>query len=368
MPIVRKWAYFDHAAVAPLPEPTRVAITAWLDEAACDGDTVWPRWSRAVERARTLAAQLLGADPEEVALVRSTTEGINLVAEGFPWRPGDNVVTLDNEFPSNQYPWLNLASRGVETRRVPTDNGRVDLQRIEDACDSRTQIISVSWVGYSSGWRLDLGEISSLARRCGALLFVDAIQGLGVFPLNVQKTPIDFLAADGHKWLLGPEGAGVFYLKREHLERLRPLGVGWHSVVHASDFSKIMLDLRPTAARYEGGTQNMAGFIGLAASLELLLGLGISAISEHLLNIADAACRQLIDVGCNVVSHRDGQHRSAIISFDWPGADPQAARQHCADRGIALGCRGGRMRISPHAYANQDDLDRLIEAIRCVPK
>ena len=159
-----------------------------------------------MEDVRRLGAQLVGADPTEIALVRNTTEGITLVAEGYRWRPGDNVVTLDNEFPSNLYPWMNLAERGVETRRVVTDNGRVDLDRIRDACDARTRIVSVSWVGYASGWRSNLDDLAEVAHRRGALLFVDAIQGLGVFPLDVSQTPLDFLAADGHKWLLGPEG------------------------------------------------------------------------------------------------------------------------------------------------------------------
>ena len=213
MPVAQRWAYFDHAAVAPLPERTRAAVTRWVDLAATEGDTVWPSWSNRVEQCRGLAARLIHAEPAEIALVHSTTEGITLVAEGYPWQPGDNVVTLDNEFPSNQYPWLNLASRGVETRRVPAVDGRVDLDRLADACDARTRIVTVSWVGYASGYRVDLDQVAELAHRKGALLFVDAIQGLGVFPLDVQKTPIDFLAADGHKWLLGPEGAGLFYLR-----------------------------------------------------------------------------------------------------------------------------------------------------------
>src|SRR5262249_41607809 len=160
----------------------------------------------------------------------------------------------------------------------PDAAGRVDLARLAEACDARTRIVSVSWVGYVSGWRCDLDAVAELAHKRGALLMVDAIQGLGGFPLDVRATPIDFLAGDGHKWLLGPEGAGLFYLKREHLDLLRPIGVGWHSVEHASDYSRIELKLKPSAARYEGGTQNMVGFLGLAASLELLLECGTASV------------------------------------------------------------------------------------------
>ncbi len=327
MPIAERWAYFDHAAVGPLPGPSRDAILNWVRQAAEQGDTVWPEWQARVEQCRRLGAQLIGAGADEIALVRSTTEGISLVAEGYRWQPGDNVVTLDNEFPSNQYPWLNLAERGVETRRVPTDGGRVDLNRLEAACDARTRIVSISWVGFASGWRVNLDDVAELAHRRGALLFVDAIQGLGAFPLDVARTPIDFLAADGHKWLLGPEGAGLLYLRKPLLDRLRPLGVGWHSVVHASDYNRIALDLKPTAARYEGGSQNMAGFIALAASLELLLHFTPAAIGRRILEITDLACQRLEAAGSPILSPREGDHRSGIVLFDVPGRDPQQVRR-----------------------------------------
>ena len=155
--------------------------------------------------------------------------------------------------------------------------------RIADACDDRTRIVSASWVGYASGARLDPAEISKVAHDAGALFFLDAIQGLGVFPLDVEETGIDFLAADGHKWMIGPEGAGVFYSRQEHLQMLRPMNVGWNSVKQGNDFSNVDLKVRDAARRYEGGTQNMAGFIGLGASLELLEGKtlpGVAALEQ----------------------------------------------------------------------------------------
>jgi selenocysteine lyase/cysteine desulfurase len=364
MPIAGQWAYFDHAAVAPLSGPAHEALTQWAADATTSGSAHYPLWMRQVEAARTRAAEMIGAAPEEMALLGNTTAGINLVAEGFPWKSGDNVVIREDEFPSNQYPWLHLADRGVETRRLPTNGGRLDLDRLADACDARTRIVSLSWVAYASGWRHDLDRLAELVHARGALLFLDAIQALGVFPLDVRATPVDFLAADGHKWLLGPEGAGIFFTRREHLNLLRPVGVGWNSVQNQHDFTRIELVFKDTAARYEGGSQNVAGLSALGASLELLNRFGREAISARVVEITDLACRRLAEMGAIILSDRTAAHRSGIVSFELPGHDPQAARRQCIERKVLLSCRAGRLRISPHAYNNADDVERLIEALR----
>jgi selenocysteine lyase/cysteine desulfurase len=364
MPVAANWAYLDHAAVAPITRSAATAMRHWLEQAVAEGDTVWPEWSRQVFETRRLAAELIGADLDEIALVPNTTAGINLVAEGLDWRPGDNVVTLDEEFPSNLYPWMHLTDRGVETRLVPTRDGRVDHKQLDERCDQRTRIITVSWVGYANGCRRNLVAIGEVAAKHGALLFVDAIQGLGAFPLDVRRTTIDFLAADGHKWMLGPEGAGLAYIRRDRLPLLRATGVGWNSVVQGSDFSHIQLKLRPNAARYEGGSQNMAGMIGMGASIALLSSLGVANVAEAILEITDHACAELAKIGARVISPRDGDERSGIVSFELPGIDVAAVRRRCLERGVALAYRAGRVRISPHAYNDTTDIDRLIEALR----
>jgi len=363
MPVARHWAYLDHAAVAPLSGPAHDALLKWAEDATYNGDTGCAAWTRQIEHLRTLAARLVGAQVEEIALVGNTTAGVNLVAEGFPWQPGDNVVTRADEFPTNQYPWMHLADRGVETRRLPADNGKLDLDRLAAACDGRTRIVTISWVAYASGWRHDLEQLARIAHERGALLFVDAIQGLGVFPLDVRKTPVDFLAADGHKWLLGPEGAGIFFTRREHLGLLRAVGIGWNSVVHEHDFHRIELVLKDTAQRYEGGSQNSGGLIALGASLELLSQLGMEAISGRVLELTDLACRRLEAMGAVIHSDRRAAHKSGIVTFELPGRDPQAVRRTCLERQVVLSCRAGRLRISPHAYNNEEDIDRLVEAI-----
>jgi cysteine desulfurase/selenocysteine lyase len=369
MPAAKRFAYFDHAAMSPLPQPTAYAFKKWLKDAVETGGPEWGNWVRSVERMRSTAAKMIGAHSDEIALVNNTTAGISLVAEGFRWQSGDNVVTLADEFPSNVYPWMNLADRGVETRRVPTDlSGRLDLDQLRDAIDDRTRIVSISWVGFATGYRHDVARIASLAHERGAFLFLDAIQGLGAFPLDVNQFGIDFMAADGHKWLLGPEGAGIAYIRRENLDLLRPLGPGWHSVTPGQDYTHIELNLRPTAARYEGGTQNNAGFLAFGASMDLLAELGAQNLAATVLDITDEACERLTKIGAKIISdrrpdYRNGQQRSGIVAFEMPGSDPMALKQHAKQQDVIFGCRAGRLRISPHAYNNEEDLDRLTEAL-----
>jgi selenocysteine lyase/cysteine desulfurase len=363
MPVARKWAYFDHAAVAPLTQPATDALGKWLAQATEEGDTVWLEWAAQLKRCRTAAAGMIGAGEGDIALMPNTTAGINLVAEGIDWRAGDNVVTLADEFPTNLYPWMNLAKQGVETRLVPTEEGRVTPKRIAEYCNDRTRVVSVSWVGYANGCRRPLKPIADVAHESGALFLVDAIQGLGVFPIDVQAEEVDVLAADGHKWLLGPEGAGIAYIHPGWLERLRPIGVGWNSVVNAGHFDEIDLKLKPTAARYEGGTYNMPGFIGLSASLDLLMSLGTANLAAAILEYTDTVCTELSKIGAAIHSPREGGERSGIVSFEMPGRDPQELRKSCLAQGIALNCRAGRLRLSAHAYNNGEDLERLLASL-----
>ena len=371
MPVCRKWAYLDHAAVSPICQPAQTAIKNWAIEAVEQGGNAWPGWAVRTAQVRQQAADLIGAHTDEIAIVPNTTAGINYVAEGYPWQHGDNLVTLANEFPSNLYPWMNLSDRGIETRRVPVNtNGEIDLNRIAEACDNRTRILSISWVGYATGWRNDLDQISRLARDQGVLLFVDAIQGLGVFPLHVHQSGIDMLAADGHKWLLGPEGAGIFYVRKELLPLLKPRNVGWNSVSHAHDFSHIDLDVRDSAARYEGGSWNMAGITALGASIELLTAFGLtnhdSPIADRLLALTAEACERLREINATIISVRDTDQASGIVAFELAGQDPQIVRKRCLAAGVTISCRAGRLRISPHAYSNSEDIERLIQALRTV--
>src|SRR5207253_3694897 len=274
MPVVRHWAYFDHAAVAPITAAAQRTMNDWAADSAENGELHEPNWLRCVEDVRRDFGRLLNADPLDLAFIKNTSEGISFVAEGYPWRSGDNMITAAEEYPANVYPWLNLAARGVEVRMVPSRGPRIAVDDVRERMDACTRLVSLSFVEFSSGFRNDLDAIGSLCRERGVHFFVDAIQGLGVLPLDVQRTPVDFLAADGHKWLLGPGGAGIFFIRSDLVDFLHAASIGWSSVVSYLNFAKIDFRLKPHAGRWEGGTLNIPGILGLGASLRLLLDLG----------------------------------------------------------------------------------------------
>ncbi|MBX3424595.1 MAG: aminotransferase class V-fold PLP-dependent enzyme [Pirellulales bacterium] len=365
MPVTRKWAYFDHAAVSPMPLPVREALATWLDEAGGDGAPAWIGWAKRLEQTRRTSAALVGVDPAEIVFTPHTTGGISLVARGLPWRNGDNVVTLDDEFPANAYPWMQLADLGVETRFVPTDQGRVDPTAVAAACDDRTRVVSVSWIAYASGCRRDLAPFAEIAAARGAWFVVDAIQGVGAFPFDARAVPIDLVAVNGQKWQMAPEGAAFAAIRRERLAELDPgrVGIGWNSMTDPFDFLRREIRLRDDAARFETATRNTSGLIALGASQAMLLELGIDDIAAAVLDLTDEACSRLVAAGANILSPRDGDRRSGIVLFELPGADADAVRTHCLRHGVVLASRGGRLRISPHGYNTTDDLDRLLSAL-----
>ncbi len=363
-PVAEHWAYFDHAAVAPLPRRSGQALHAWVEDQQSHGVIHWPEWGAKVEQARADVAQLINAHVDEVAFIANTTQGIGLVAEGYPWQPGDSVVTAAEEYPSNLFPWMNLASRGVSVRTVATrDDGRIWVEDLADAIDATTRVLTISHVEFATGFRNDLDRLGELCQQRGVALFVDAIQGLGPLTIDVAATPIDFLAADGHKWLLGPEGAGLLYIKRAWIERLRPIGVGWKSVVSDYNYPGINFTLKPTAGRWEGGTFAMAPLQAFAQSLSLFLEVGPATISERILDRAEAVREVARAAGWLVYGSTRPADLSGIVAISKPGVDPVAFALRLRDRGIALACRRGRLRISPHIYNNADDLGRLAEAL-----
>jgi selenocysteine lyase/cysteine desulfurase len=358
-PVTTRWAYFDHAAVAPMTERARRTLVEWAGDVTENGEVHDPARVRRIEEVRRLAAQLLNADPLDIAFIKNTSEGIGIVAEGLRWRTGDNVVTAEDEYPANLYPWMNLAERGVELRRVPSRDGRILLDDLRAVMDERTRLVSLSFVEYASGFRNDLLAVGQLCREKGVRFFVDAIQGLGAFPLDVRQTPIDFLAADGHKWLLGPEGAGLFWIRRDLVEQLHPVGIGWNSMIDSRNFGHVEFRLKPHAGRWESGSLNVGGILALGSSLELLLGTGIDAVSERVLYLTDYLCERCRQIGLTVYNSRRPGEASGIVSLVVPG-DTRALVRQCRDAGIVVNQRAGRLRVSPHAYNSTEELDRLL--------
>jgi len=363
-PVAEHWAYFDHAAVAPLPKCAGQALREWVADQECNGVVHWPQWGAKVEQARADVAQLINAHVDEVAFIPNTTSGIGLVAEGYPWRPGDSVVTAAEEYPSNLFPWMNLASRGVSVRTVATrEDGRIWVEDLASAIDSTTRVLTISHVEFATGFRNDLDRLAEVCQSRGVALFVDAIQGLGPLTIDVRATPIDFLAADGHKWLLGPEGAGLLYIKRDWIDRLRPIGVGWKSVVSDYNSAGIDFTLKPSAGRWEGGTFAMAPLQAFAQSLRLLLEVGPDQVSRRILDRADAVRAVARSADWSVYGSTRPEDGSGIVAISKPGVDHVAFAQTLRERRIALACRRGRLRISPHIYTDADDLGRLAEAL-----
>ncbi len=385
MPVAEKWAYFDHAAVAPLSGPAARALSEWASEIASNGDANSSELHHRVVKVRQTAARLLGCADDEIAFVPNTSTGLSLVAESFPWRPGDNVVLPVSEFPSNILPWRNLVSRGVEVRGVPCLLERLETDQLLAATDSRTRIVTISWVGYVTGWRSDLDELAEECHRRGILLCVDAIQGLGILPLDLSQTPVDFLVADGHKWLLGPEGAGLLFIRHEQLDQLRPACVGWSSLRSAGNFDASafvprepaasartgsflsaepldLQELKSSAARFEAGSANVGGILALGASIDLLLSFGISTIWSRLKDVSERLREILRKCGAVVVSSTDERRLSGIVACELPGRSTELIRQLALQHRVVLNRRGGFIRLSPHAYSNADDLEKLQRA------
>jgi cysteine desulfurase / selenocysteine lyase len=363
-PVTAHWAFFDHAAVAPPTADCARAITEWAEDKAKNGATSYQIWDKRIDETRRRAGALINADPLDVCFVSNTSQGVGFIAEGFPWKPGDNVVTAAEEYPANQYPWMNLRDRGVEYRSVPSRGNRVEIADLRDAMDSRTRVLAISSVEFASGFRNDLAALGDMCRQRGVFFFVDAIQSLGVIPIDVRALPIDALAADSHKWMLGPEGAGIAYIRRDWVERLHATGVGWNSVVNATDFSTIDFRMKPHAGRWEGGTHNVGGIAGMGESIQLLLDVGIANVQARVRELTDYLCDRVRSAGAEIFSSRKPGEDSGIVSLLTPGRDPKQLNWRCRSAGVVVNVRSGRLRVSPHAYNTVEEIDRLVDVLR----
>ncbi|MBN2563375.1 MAG: aminotransferase class V-fold PLP-dependent enzyme [Phycisphaerae bacterium] len=361
MPIVRQYNFMDHAAVGPISGRAAEAMRRFIEEAqshAYARDGLYPE----SKRTRQLSAKLLHCHPEEVTFVKNTSEGLSYVANGLQFSRGDNIVTSGVEFPANIYPWMNLRDAGVQLKMVPEDKGRIPLERIIELLDERTRLVSISAVQFASGFRTDLAALGKACQERGVLFCVDAIQSLGCVPINVRAMRIDFLSADGHKWLLAPEGAGIFYCRHELLGLLRPSQVGWMGVQDAMNFGDYKLEFRDDAQRFDSGSYNLAGIWGLGASIEWLLEIGVEEIWDRVRMLTDRLAKGVQAKGYRLVSSREPSEASGIVAFVSDTHDHARVVNHLRqEHRTVIAAREGRLRASPHFYNTEDEIDQLVE-------
>jgi len=369
-PILEEMVFFNHAGVAPISGPAADAIRAYAAQAEKIAyvDAGW--YARAIQVKRA-AAKLINAESHlEIAFIPNTSSGLSLVANGLDFEPGDNVVITNVEYPANRYPWENLARLGVELIEVrQRADGRIRVQDICDAITDRTRVVSISHVQYASGHRIDLKPISDMAHRARGYLCVDAIQSVGVLPVDVQAMGIDFLSADGHKWMLGPEGAGIFYCREELCQMLRPSVVGWMNMVDSQNYGDYKFEFQPDARRFEPGSWNIPGIHGLGASLDLLLEIGIDEVWQRVDALTTRFCEGAAQKGYEIFTPRtDPDERSGIVIFTAPeragGAEGHRKIIHDLEQQkIHIALREGRLRMSPHFYNTPEQVDRLLDAL-----
>jgi selenocysteine lyase/cysteine desulfurase len=366
-PVTRDKIFLAHAAVCALPRRVAEAIGRCAEEGTHDDQEVAYVPAR-IAQARQSAAQLLGATPEEIAFVGPTSLALSYVAAGLPWRKGDNVVLYFEDYPSNVYPWTALAARGVEARLLNIrEYGRIRPMDIIGQVDEQTRLVAVASNHFVAGYRIDLAAIGAALRQRNILFCVDGIQTVGAFPTEARH--FDFLAADAHKWLLGPCGAGLFYVRKTAQEALRPIVFGWHNVRCADFVAQEQLSHPSDARRYEAGSASLVGLAGLQAGMELLLEIGIDNITAELLRKRALLVPALREKGYTVLQADSAPlNASAIISFHRPGLDMTALHQKLREARIETSLRTDRsgqkyIRLSPHFYNTDDELHRTLEKL-----
>ena len=358
--------YLNHAAVSPWPSRTAEAVRRFAAENAAQGALDYPQWTQTESVLRDQLRRLLNAPSrDDIALLKNTSEGLSLVAYGLPWKAGDNVVAARQEFPSNRIVWGSLADRGVELRLADLA-GVVDP---EDALlaltDRRTRLLTVSSVQYGSGLRMNLEKLGQACQQRGILFCIDAIQSLGALPFDAQACNADFVAADGHKWLMAPEGIAVFYSSPAAREQLALCQYGWHMVATPGDFDRQEWEIASDGRRFECGSPNMLGIHALQASLSLIEEVGIGQIASRILENTQFLYRELTTApGIRLLAAAPPERQSGIVTFHTDSMAATTVVQRLWERDIITAARGGGIRLSPHFYTPRRDLQTAVEALR----
>jgi selenocysteine lyase/cysteine desulfurase len=358
-PITSHLIYLNHAGVSPLCRRAAEAMKALTDDAWHYGSFHYDQWLAAYDGLRAATARLINARPGEIALTKNTSEGVATVALGLDWRPGDRVVAFEEEFPANYFPWKRLESQGVEVDWLSVND---PLDRIDETARG-AKLLAISFVQFLSGRRADLVKIGEICQRHECLFFVDAIQGLGAFPLDVRAAGIHFLAADGHKWLMGPEGCAVLYIRQDMQDLVEPVEFGWTNVAGFNDYASRDMTLRPDAGRYECGTLNTVGCYGLRAAMEFLFEVGVERIGQAVQALGDQLAEGARGKGYELLGERTPETGAGIVSFRKEGVDPRAVVRQLKDHSIAAAPRAGWVRVSPHFYLSPEEIGRVVAAL-----
>jgi len=362
-PITSRYAYLDHAAIAPLATPVRAAMEVFLGRMA-EEPFDRTHWERFRSQVRGRIAELLSVGSESITFTKNTTAGLGLVAAGLDWETGDNIVGVGQEFPANIYPWMGLKRRGVDLRLYRPAQGRIDVKALVRLCDQRTRVLAISAVQFWSGFRTDLGALGTALSGRDVMLVVDAIQAVGAVRMDLSASPVDFLCAGAQKWLLGPIGVGFAYVGPRMLERLTPVPIGTDSVVRDEEFFEYDITLKPDARRFEEAGPNFPGILGMGAAVNLLLRAGSTGVEDVVLRLADRLRDELPRRGYELV-HKPTlpSERSGIVSFRHPRMVPAELHSRLREAGVIISLRGDFLRASPHYYNSDEDLDRLLEAL-----
>ena len=362
-PIARRYAYLDHAAIAPLAAPVRSTMEVFLDRQSEEPFEL-AHWERIRAQVRVRVGELLSVGPQFITFTRNTTAGLGLVAAGLDWRDGDNVVGVDGEYPANIYPWMGLKRRGVDLRLYQPANGRIDTRALLKLCDARTRIVTVSAVQFGSGYRLDLAELATGLKGKDILLVIDAMQAVGGLKFDLSSTAVDFLCAGAQKWLLGPSGAGFAYVGPRMLERMSPVAIGTESVVADREYFTYDLTLKPDARRYEDAAPNYVGILGMGAAVNLLIRADPVQVEATVLRLADRLRDELPPRGYAMVfTPSTPSERSGIVSFRHPRIVPAEVHARLREAGIIISLRGDFLRASPHYYNSDADINRLLDTL-----
>jgi selenocysteine lyase/cysteine desulfurase len=366
-PVREHALYLDHAAVCPLPTSVAEAMRRRITEQEQTGYENYREWRNYHLTCRHLGSQLIGCDPDDISIIRSTSEGLSLIAEGLSLAEKDEVVVGSEEFAANVSPWLGLARRGVKIVRFPQPDGRIDPQVVEEHVGERTRVVAVSWVAFHTGWIAPLAQLGRLCRDREITLVVDAIQGLGVLPMHMRALAVDAVVADGHKWLLGPEGAGLMATTPELRSRLHPVISGWRNVVLGShDYFLQRLEHREDGQRFEAGATNDIGVAGLASGLDLIAAVERENIQARVEMLSRLLTRILIAHGWDVYSPGSGHPIAGIVAARHPRVSPIDVLRRLRERRVVVSARQGNVRFSPHFYTTRGELealDRILEKV-----